>query len=389
MTWAADTERALVDAVGGAAAAIDPTTTAVTPDEHRYEIGSVTKTMTATLLALLAGDGVLRLDNRIGHWLSAGANGAITLRQLATHTSGLPSLPRHRAGGENPLAGYTFEHAEADLPHVTVGTGHRYSNLGYQVLALVLARATGTDFRTLLTDRLLVPLGMTRSAVGGRYPLGAGGVEATIGDLARYARACLCPPPTPLGAAIDLARRPVVDLGAGVAQALAWVVRPDGVCEHSGGTRADSACVAVGHGRAVAILTGEPGGPARSDHLKRVARRVLAGGDPRAVAAARPWPAWRDAVIAVARDLAGGHPDRVHARLVADRRATVTADRLAAAFARRAGDGVAGAITVGHHDLSATGAVVADVTVDYPAGPVRLRVAVLPTGELGGLAFPD
>jgi CubicO group peptidase (beta-lactamase class C family) len=48
--------------------------------------------MTATLLALLAADGRLRLDDEAGRWLSAGPNGGITLRQLATHTSGLPRL---------------------------------------------------------------------------------------------------------------------------------------------------------------------------------------------------------------------------------------------------------------------------------------------------------
>jgi D-alanyl-D-alanine-carboxypeptidase/D-alanyl-D-alanine-endopeptidase len=63
------------------------------PADSSFEIGSVTKTMTATLVALLAADGQLRLDDEVGRWLSAGANGRITVRQLATHTSGLPRLP--------------------------------------------------------------------------------------------------------------------------------------------------------------------------------------------------------------------------------------------------------------------------------------------------------
>ena len=52
-----------------------------TPADGRLEIGSVTKTMTATLLA---ADGTLRLDDEVGRFLAAGANGGITLRQLAT-----------------------------------------------------------------------------------------------------------------------------------------------------------------------------------------------------------------------------------------------------------------------------------------------------------------
>ena len=62
------------------------------PEDARFEIGSITKTMTAALLASLVGDGVLALDDEIGRWLDAGPNGNITLEQLATHTSGLPRL---------------------------------------------------------------------------------------------------------------------------------------------------------------------------------------------------------------------------------------------------------------------------------------------------------
>ncbi|HEX3648843.1 MAG TPA: serine hydrolase domain-containing protein [Pseudonocardiaceae bacterium] len=379
MSWAVDAERAL----SGAVAAIDRDTTVITPDDRRFEIGSVTKTMTATVLAQLVGAGVLRLDDEIGRWLSAGANGTITVRQLATHTSGLPSTPPGLSGGRNPWVGYTFAAAEADLRRSTPGPGHRrYSNLGYQLLGLILVRATGSDYPSLLTERLLVPLGMTGSSVGGEYPLGAGGVTATIGDLARYARACLFPPSNALGAAITLAQQPVVDMGDGVRQALGWVVRPGGVCEHSGGTHGFSACVTVDHdrGRAVAILSDVPGGPARSDQLKRAARLVLAGEHPERPPV--PWPDWRDDVLAVARDLVDGYADRVHSRLVAERRATITPERLAAAVAKRTGN--AGEITLAHHEVSATGTVVAEVLI----GPVRLRIAVLPTGELGGLAFP-
>src|ERR1700742_3817028 len=106
MTWREDAPQSLANTFDGAlgtpgtviaAACTDETGTAVAgrpggPTEWRFEIGSVTKTMTATLLALLEADGTLRLDDEVSRWLSAGTNGAITLRQLATHTSGLPRL---------------------------------------------------------------------------------------------------------------------------------------------------------------------------------------------------------------------------------------------------------------------------------------------------------
>ena len=62
------------------------------PLEGRFEVGSITKTFTGVVLASLADEGVLDLDDEIGRWLEAGQNGDITLGQLATHTSGLPRL---------------------------------------------------------------------------------------------------------------------------------------------------------------------------------------------------------------------------------------------------------------------------------------------------------
>jgi CubicO group peptidase (beta-lactamase class C family) len=104
--WASETARAAAETFDGAfpgervvvaAAAVDADGTATAlgdgcPPDGRFELGSVTKTMTGTLLASLAGDGLAGLDDEIGRWLAAGPNAGITLRQLATHTSGLPRL---------------------------------------------------------------------------------------------------------------------------------------------------------------------------------------------------------------------------------------------------------------------------------------------------------
>ena len=90
------------------------------PEDARFEIGSITKTMTAALLASLVGDGVLTLDDEIGRWLGAGPNGNITLEQLATHTSGLPRLaPNQPIGEANPYRDFTAERAEEGLRAAT------------------------------------------------------------------------------------------------------------------------------------------------------------------------------------------------------------------------------------------------------------------------------
>src|ERR1700677_5166270 len=162
MTWGKQAANSLAetlgswftaDGVAAAAAAVDASGTVIAasppalPADGRFEIGSVTKTMTAIVLASLAADGTLGLDDPIGRWLSAGPHGEITIRQLATHTSGLPAKAPNRQAAQdnpaNPWAGYTFERAEEGLPLATVTPGNpwRYSNLGYQLLGLILQRA--------------------------------------------------------------------------------------------------------------------------------------------------------------------------------------------------------------------------------------------------------
>jgi len=275
MGWAAERARAVHDALDGAFPSGDGIAVAVTaldggdvaivttegvPPDARFEIGSVTKTMTATLLALLAGEGALALDDAIGRWLDAGRNAGITLSELATHTSGLPRLaPNQRAWGRNPYRNFTAERAEKGLRAVTSKPeqGRLYSNFGYQLLGLVLARAAGRPYQDLLAERLLAPLGMTCSGVGaaaagtrltghanGRpvphwdHALpGAGGVEASIGDLARYLRAVLAPPEGRLGDAIELCLRPRVRIDRELWGGLGWTLgRGPGVCSHNGGT---------------------------------------------------------------------------------------------------------------------------------------------------------
>jgi serine-type D-Ala-D-Ala carboxypeptidase/endopeptidase len=230
MTWSEDAASQLAETFDGAfdapsvataAACTDESGTAIqvtpgdTPADGRFEIGSVTKTMTAALLALLEADGRLRLEDEVGRWLSAGANGGITLRQLATHTSGLPRLAPNvdlrTVDQANPYAGFGSGQAEDGLRQAVPAPDrpHLYSNFGYQLLGLVLERASGLPYQELITERLLVPLAMTCSGVGtggggirlpghangGEVPHwdqplgGAGAVEATIGDLAAYAAA--------------------------------------------------------------------------------------------------------------------------------------------------------------------------------------------------------
>jgi CubicO group peptidase (beta-lactamase class C family) len=426
------TATALIEAMGKAidvpdvvlgAATIDPDGSTIefapeVPDPRmRFEIGSVTKTMTATLLALLVGEGELSLDEEIGRRLAAGDNAGITVAQLATHTSGLPSMSPHMRAGlarypENPWYGYDFARAEADLGRTARSDGTwAYSNLGYQLLGLVVERVGGLSYESLLAERILEPLGMRDSRVGhaddglllqGRgsegpvglrdHPLGAGGVEATLGDLASYARACLSPPATPLGAAIKLALTPRVRTGPDTQQALGWLVRGNTVYEHSGATAGFTACVSLAPecGRAVALLATYGGSIGFASHLKSAAMLALAGRDPSRAHAPQPYPGWREAVLEIVAALLAEDFEHVHERFAPARREKTSPAMLEAAWRRATAEAGAvgtGAVTMLHGDVAATGAVVADVEVGFSVQPQRVRVGVLPDGMIGGLSL--
>jgi CubicO group peptidase (beta-lactamase class C family) len=427
MAWAEQAARSLTETFDGssdatgiavAAAAIDLASTdqavtalqaspASTPADGRFEIGSVTKTMTATLLALLAAEGTLALDDGIGRWLSAGANGRITPRELATHTSGLPRIARNFQPVDtgNFWAGFTPELAEEGLRQAAIspGAARVYSNFGYQILGLVLERASGQDYATLITDRLLGPLSMTCSGVGragGGIPVpghaggrevphwdrplpGAGGVEATIGDLARYAEACLRPPPTPLGAALGAAQEPQAPIEAGRDQALGWIVVDGRLRGHSGGTGGFSSCVITdgSQGRAIAILVSSRG---YSDALTRAARLALAGRDPRETRQQPLGPEWEGRAREVVRALLDGRAAQVHALATPRFRGKIPLEDFDRAWSRRVrAAGPAGQASVTCQRQS--GLVTADVTIAFAQAPLVMRIAFLESGEIAGL----
>jgi D-alanyl-D-alanine carboxypeptidase len=136
----------------------------VTP-ETLFGIGSVTKSFVAALVLDLAEEGVLSVDDRLSRWLPdyPGAAG-ITLRQLLNHTSGVPDYPDglRRAMDERPFARWSPERVLAFTGGSDFEPGRRwsYSNTGYNLLGLIVERATGSTVGHELERRLLDPLGL-------------------------------------------------------------------------------------------------------------------------------------------------------------------------------------------------------------------------------------
>ncbi|GGP32276.1 serine hydrolase domain-containing protein [Streptomyces melanogenes] len=130
------------------------------------QIGSLTKPLTGTLLVRLAVAGALDLDDPLERFLPAPAGTGITLRHLATHTSGLPRLPPG-LNRRDPYAPFDAEALDAlvrrldTLTTAEPGKNEEYSNFGYAVLGSALAAAGGAPYEHLLNEYVLSPIDIT------------------------------------------------------------------------------------------------------------------------------------------------------------------------------------------------------------------------------------
>jgi len=152
---------------------------AVTVDD-RMHLGSCTKAFTATLAAAFVAEGALRWDTTIGETLGLSlpdidpAWRAVTLEQLLRHRGGVPTAPEPKAWaaafvcGDSPKACRTA-FVEATLAKSPVGIGSfAYSNQGYAIVGRMIELVAGDtkDYETLLAERVLAPLGITRYGFG-------------------------------------------------------------------------------------------------------------------------------------------------------------------------------------------------------------------------------
>lgn len=238
--------------------------------DSRFEIGSITKTFTATLFADMILRHEVAAGDPIQKYLPAGIKApefqghSITLADLATQSSGLPPMPTNFApvNIDDP---YDYDDAKLGqfLNTYTLarapGKRFEYSNLGFGLLGYLLARRLGLDYATAVRTRVLRPLGMknTDVAVGkSSVPTvpghnsggdsvsnwhfaalaGAGAIVSTPDDMLRFARANLDTSRGPLGAAMALAQHPLRPADGTLRIGYAWLTNADGIVWHNGGT---------------------------------------------------------------------------------------------------------------------------------------------------------
>jgi CubicO group peptidase (beta-lactamase class C family) len=189
-------------------------------DSTVFEIGSISKQFVAAAVMLLVEDGRLGLDDPIhdflpdlpSEWLG------VTVRQLLTHTSGIPDYEEIQT-----YEAYRFRFTPDEIIRVAhsrpmdfePGTGWYYSNTGYFLLSLIVERIAGRPFGQVLDTMVFGPLGMgqtrmadpediiqhrasgdwvdrmgvelmNRDATQASSTLGAGGLLSSVHDMVRW-----------------------------------------------------------------------------------------------------------------------------------------------------------------------------------------------------------
>ncbi len=277
-----------------------------------FEIGSITKTFTAALLADLVARGEMALDDPVQKYLPDGVTmptwegREITLMDLSTHHSGLPRMPDNfePADPANPYADYGVERMYEFLASHELrrepGTEAEYSNLAVGLLGHVLELATGMQYEELVRRRILEPLGMSTTGITLQGDLaawmtkghddagevtsywdamamvGAGGLRSNVEDMLTYLAAQMGPADSQIERAMRMTHEPRVEMENGAAGGLGWGIRRVGerrILAHGGGTGGYSTWVGFDPGLGVGVVmltnTGDFDDDLASDLLRR------------------------------------------------------------------------------------------------------------------------
>ena len=259
-----------------------------------FEIGSITKVFTTSVLADMVERGEVKLDDPVAKFLPrsvhvpARGDRQITLLDLATQSSGLPRMPANFTPRDsmNPYSDYSVQQMYDFLAGYQltrdIGAEYEYSNLGMGLLGHALALKAGMGYEELVRRRILTPLGMTQTGItltpamraklapghngeGNVVPnwdlttlAGAGALRSTVSDMLTFASANVDSMATPLSRAFRHAQterhgtnNPAMKVGLG------WhilAVPAGNIVWHNGGTGGYRSFIGVDPARRLGVV---------------------------------------------------------------------------------------------------------------------------------------
>jgi D-alanyl-D-alanine carboxypeptidase len=169
----------------GTAGFSDLSTGVAVQQNDLFQIGSITKTFTATTILQLVQEKKVNLDDTLSRWLPTETKSiipnadTITIKQLLNHTSGIANYTDAPSFLDALSANPTKQLQPEELlnfvkgadPTSAPGEQFSYSNTNYILLGLVIERATGSTFSYEIRERILDPLGMRNTFIGSQEPI--------------------------------------------------------------------------------------------------------------------------------------------------------------------------------------------------------------------------
>ncbi len=262
--------------------------------DTEFEIGSITKTLTATLLAFEDQQGTMHIDDPLARYAPPGfrvpdfKGQPILLAHLAEHTSGLPRVVPNPAAPMPPEQLWRFI-GNYQLPRAP-GEQFLYSNLGFALLARAMVRRSNASEDELYARIITGPLGLHDTAIelttaqrsrlargfrmdgqpapefGPGFPAmaGAGAVRSTLNDMMRYLDFELGRVDIPLRSLLAALNKPRHAAGPNGSVGLGWQMRdgPNGKIIFKDGAMPGYASYMVfvpSHGTGVVILSNQAG----------------------------------------------------------------------------------------------------------------------------------
>ncbi len=271
-----------------------------------FEIGSISKVFTGTMLAQMVLEGKVKLDDPVQQFLPSTVKiperggRKVTLGNLSTQTSGLPRMPNNfkPADAANPYADYSVQQMYDFLSGLSLtrdpGALFEYSNLGVGLLGHALAFSAGKSYEQLQKERIWTPLGMTNTAItltpwmrdhlaighgaNGEVTAnwdiptfaGAGAIRSTTNDMLKFVAAAANTDKGPLGKAFAMAQQPRDAMSPQARIGLNWISRytaTDTIVWHNGGTGGYRSFAGVKPSQRVGVVVLTNSGGAGADDI--------------------------------------------------------------------------------------------------------------------------